>query len=124
MFVKVCQGSSRFVKVRQCSSNFVTVRQISSKFVNVRQRLSMFIKVRQCSSMFVDVRQCSSMFVNVRQCSSMLRPLNIFPGNFDKMKTSFDALDRLYSPDQPRVVEAVLDNSFSNVIYEQQMFLA
>ena len=31
---------------------------------------------------------------------------------FKILKSSFDALDRLYRPDRPRVVEAVLDNSF------------
>ena len=31
---------------------------------------------------------------------------------FQILKSSFDALDRLYRPDRPRVVEAVLDNSF------------
>ena len=32
--------------------------------------------------------------------------------NNNFFKSSFDALDGLYSPDQPRVVEAVLNNSF------------
>ena len=38
------------------------------------------------------------------------RPCFIQNHNF--FKSSFDALDGLYSPDQPRVVEAVLNNSF------------
>ena len=33
-------------------------------------------------------------------------------GNFAKIKSSFDALDGLLRPDQPRVVGAVLNNSF------------
>ena len=31
---------------------------------------------------------------------------------FKILKSKFDALDRLYRPERPRVVEAVLDNSF------------
>ena len=39
---------------------------------------------------------------SVRNCSNF----------FEILKSSLDALDRLYRPDRPRVVEVVLNNSF------------
>ena len=40
-----------------------------------------------------------------------VRPSSILKKNMI-LKLDFDALDGVYSPDQPRVVEAVLNNSF------------
>ena len=40
------------------------------------------------------------------------RPNLFCSGKNQIFKSSFDALDRLYSPDRPRVVGAVLNNSF------------
>ena len=47
----------------------------------------------------------------IKNISSPNSDINIFE-LFNFFKSSFDALDRLYRPDQPRAVEAVLNNSF------------
>ena len=47
-------------------------------------------------------------YTKIQKISSPNSDMNIFT-SFVFLKSSFDALDRLYRPDRPRVVGAVLD---------------